>query len=98
VANTVAAAVRNRMFPPEDEADRADTVLETGRSRVPDAAAAAHFLRSSPPQMDRSVKCVLTVRVPDMAHEERWPRFAAAAAEAGAASMLSFQLYPSSRV
>lgn len=34
-----------------------------------------------------------TVRVPDMAHEERWPRFAAAAAEAGAASMLSFQLY-----
>jgi transcriptional regulator with GAF, ATPase, and Fis domain len=34
-----------------------------------------------------------TVRVPDMAHEERWPRFAAVAAEAGAASMLSFQLY-----
>jgi transcriptional regulator with GAF, ATPase, and Fis domain len=34
-----------------------------------------------------------TVQVPDMAHEQRWPRFAAAAAEAGAASMLSFQLY-----
>ena len=28
-----------------------------------------------------------------MAHEQRWPRFAAAAGEAGAASMLSFQLY-----
>ena len=34
-----------------------------------------------------------TVQVQDMAHEQRWPRFAAAAAEAGAASMLSFQLY-----
>jgi hypothetical protein len=34
-----------------------------------------------------------TVRVPDMAHEERWPRFAARAAAAGAASMLTFQLY-----
>ena len=34
-----------------------------------------------------------TVQVPDMTHEQRWPRFAAAAAEAGAASMLSFQLY-----
>jgi hypothetical protein len=31
VANTVAAAVRNRMFPPEDDADGAETVLETGR-------------------------------------------------------------------
>ena len=30
VANTVAAAVRNRMFPPEDDADGAVTVLETG--------------------------------------------------------------------
>jgi hypothetical protein len=34
-----------------------------------------------------------TVRVEDMAHEERWPRFAAAAFEAGAGSMLSLQLY-----
>ncbi len=34
-----------------------------------------------------------TVRVPDMAHEKRWPRFAARAAAAGAASMLTFQLY-----
>lgn len=34
-----------------------------------------------------------TVRVPDMAHEERWPRFAARAAEEGTGSMLSFQLY-----
>lgn len=34
-----------------------------------------------------------TVRVPDMAHERRWPRFAPAALAAGAASMLSFQLY-----
>ena len=35
----------------------------------------------------------LTVRVPDMAHETRWPRFSAAAAEAGALGMMAFQLY-----
>lgn len=33
------------------------------------------------------------VRVPDMARESRWPRFASLAAEAGGASMLSFQLW-----
>lgn len=34
-----------------------------------------------------------TVRVPDMASEQRWPHFARRAAGAGAASMLAFQLY-----
>ena len=34
-----------------------------------------------------------TVRVPDMAHEQRWPTFARRAAELGACSMLAFQLY-----
>jgi transcriptional regulator with GAF, ATPase, and Fis domain len=34
-----------------------------------------------------------TVHVPDMAHEQRWPDFARRAHEAGAGSMLSFQLY-----
>jgi hypothetical protein len=34
-----------------------------------------------------------TVRVSDMAHEQRWPDFAARAAQAGAASMLSIQLW-----
>lgn len=34
-----------------------------------------------------------SVRVPDMATETRWPKFTAAALEAGAAGMLSFQLY-----
>ncbi len=34
-----------------------------------------------------------TVRVPDMASETRWPKFAARAHEAGAAGMLSIQLY-----
>lgn len=34
-----------------------------------------------------------TVRVPDMASEQRWPKFAQRAAEQGAASMLAFQLY-----
>jgi len=34
-----------------------------------------------------------TVRVPDLANEQRWPRFSAAAVEAGALGMLSCQLY-----
>jgi hypothetical protein len=34
-----------------------------------------------------------TVRVPDMAKEDRWPKFAARASELGAASMLSIQLW-----
>jgi transcriptional regulator with GAF, ATPase, and Fis domain len=34
-----------------------------------------------------------TVRVPDMAAEDRWPEFASRAAALGAASMLCFQLY-----
>jgi GAF domain-containing protein len=34
-----------------------------------------------------------TVRVPDLRHEQRWPTFARRAYEAGAGSMLSFQLY-----
>ena len=34
-----------------------------------------------------------TVSVPDMASEQRWPDFSRKAAELGAASMLSFQLY-----
>ncbi|MHA7283896.1 GAF and ANTAR domain-containing protein [Arthrobacter sp. TMS2-4] len=34
-----------------------------------------------------------TVRVPDMAHEERWPLFAERATEAGAKGMLSIQLW-----
>ena len=33
------------------------------------------------------------VRVPDMAHETRWPLFADRASRAGAAGMLAFQLY-----
>lgn len=35
----------------------------------------------------------VTVRVSDMAHEDRWPRFSARALALGARSMLSFQLY-----
>jgi len=34
-----------------------------------------------------------TVRVPDMASDDRWPRFSAAAVAAGALGMMSFQLY-----
>jgi len=34
-----------------------------------------------------------TVRIPDMATESRWPRFAAAAIHAGVGAMLCFQLF-----
>lgn len=34
-----------------------------------------------------------TIRVPDMAAEDRWPDFARGAADAGVGSMLAFQLY-----
>lgn len=34
-----------------------------------------------------------TVRVPDLSRERRWPKFARRAYDAGAGSMLSFQLY-----
>ena len=34
-----------------------------------------------------------TVRVPDLRREQRWPHFARQAVQAGAGSMLSFQLY-----
>lgn len=34
-----------------------------------------------------------TVRVPDLATDSRWPRFSAAAVEAGALGMMSIQLY-----
>jgi GAF domain-containing protein len=34
-----------------------------------------------------------TVRVPDLRHEQRWPAFARRAYDAGAGSMLCFQLY-----
>jgi len=34
-----------------------------------------------------------TVHIPDMATESRWPRFAAAAAQAGVGAMLCFQLF-----
>ena len=43
VANTVAAAVRNRMFPPEDDADGAETVLETGLSSTDERTACQEF-------------------------------------------------------
>ena len=35
----------------------------------------------------------ITVRVPDMANEQRWPKFTAGALDAGAAGMLSLQLF-----
>ena len=52
VANTVAAAVRNRMFPPEDDADGAETVLETGRSSASRAPRCKKFWARGPRRRD----------------------------------------------
>jgi GAF domain-containing protein len=41
----------------------------------------------------RAVREQEVVRIPDMAAERRWPRFAAAAAERGVANMLSLRLF-----
>ncbi|QIX53810.1 GAF and ANTAR domain-containing protein (plasmid) [Rhodococcus sp. DMU1] len=41
----------------------------------------------------QSIRVKETVRVDDMAHEARWPKFAPKAAELGARSMLAFRLY-----
>lgn len=96
LAEVVASAVR--LIPGVDDGSIS---VVTGRHR----ASSQHPSSDLPAQVD-AVQTELgegpcldaayeqqTVRVPDMATDERWPRFARRAAELGAASMLSFQLY-----
>jgi transcriptional regulator with GAF, ATPase, and Fis domain len=92
----VRAAIR--MIPGADEASI--SVVSRGRrirSRaasddLPRAVDAAQEETREGPCMD-AISDQHTVRVPDMACEDRWPAFAAVAAGLGAASMLCFQLY-----
>ena len=96
LAEIVTAAVA--MVPGADEGSIS---VVTGRTRIGSQAATGDL----PVQVDalqeetQQGPCLdaayeqLTVRVTDMANEDRWPQFARRASEAGAASMLSLQLY-----
>jgi transcriptional regulator with GAF, ATPase, and Fis domain len=65
---------------------------QAASSELPEAVDALQAETGEGPCLD-AVYEQRTVRVPDMAADQRWPRFTARAAEAGAAAMLSFQLY-----
>lgn len=92
----VASAIR--MIPGAEEASIS---VVTGRTKVESYAASDELPRAvdalqtetgEGPCLD-SIYDHATVSVPDMASEQRWPRFATRAARAGAGSMLSFQLF-----
>jgi len=92
----VQAAVR--LIPGADEASisvvigRSDVSSRHPTGELPTKVDAVQNRTGQGPCLD-AVFNHTTVRVPDMAHEDRWPTFAAGAADLGAASMLSFQLY-----
>lgn len=92
----VRAAVE--LIPGADEASL--SIVTNGRnveSRAPSSELPSHLdalqveLREGP-CLD-SIYRETTIRVHNMAVEDRWPRFAHRAAEAGVGSMLAFQLY-----
>jgi len=82
-------------------ADNAAITLVVGRTKVQThAATGARARRMDELQTELDDGPCLTaiweqetVHIPDMATESRWPRFAAAAAQAGVGSMLCFQLF-----
>ncbi|MHA7208796.1 GAF and ANTAR domain-containing protein [Arthrobacter sp. MDT1-65] len=82
-------------------ADEASITLVTGRHRVQSRAPSGDLARILDELQERTGEgpCMSavyeerTVSVPDMRTERRWPRFSAKAAEAGAGSMLAFQLF-----
>lgn len=81
--------------------DEASISVVLGRRRVTSEAASSELPKTVDDLQGRLGEgpCLtaayehLTVRVPDMAAEERWPRFTAAAVEAGALGMMALQLY-----
>jgi ANTAR domain-containing protein/GAF domain-containing protein len=71
---------------------RRDVVSQSPSSDLPERVDALQAEVGEGPCLD-AVFEDRVVHVPDMRTETRWPHFAARAAEAGAASMLSFQLW-----
>ena len=96
LAHMVAAAID--LVPGTDEASIS---LITGRRDVQSRAPSSDLPRQVDALQTRVGQgpCLdavfehCTVSVPDMALEDRWPRFAEGAMDLGAASMLAFQLY-----
>jgi GAF domain-containing protein len=82
-------------------ADECAVTLVTGRRRGTSRAATAELARAVDEVQERlgegpclsAVYEQATVRLDDLQHEHRWPRFAAAVAGLGMRSMLSFQLF-----
>ncbi|WP_258062471.1 GAF and ANTAR domain-containing protein [Arthrobacter sp. B0490] len=82
-------------------ADEASITLVTGRHKVQSRAPSGNLARTLDELQERTGQgpCMSavydeqTVSVPDLRIEQRWPRFSAKAAEAGAGSMLAFQLF-----
>jgi hypothetical protein len=83
------------------DADEGSISVVTARSRVGSQAPTGDFPAQvrRPRRRNAAGPCLdsayehLTVRVADMASEDRWLQFGRRASEAGAASMLSLQLY-----
>jgi hypothetical protein len=71
---------------------RREVSSQSPSSELPERVDALQTETGEGPCLDAVFK-EKTVRVPDMRQETRWPKFASRAAEAGAASMLSFQLW-----
>jgi hypothetical protein len=96
LSEVVVAAVR--LIPGVDEAsisvvrNRREVLSRLPTGELPVRVDALQETTGQGPCLD-AMYDQLTVRVPDMAKERRWPQFAALAAEAGAASMLSLQLW-----
>ncbi len=92
----VAAAIR--LIPGVDEGSisvvvgRRDVISQSPSSDLPRQVDSLQSEVGQGPCLD-AVFEQQTVRVSDMAQEPRWPEFARRAAEAGAGSMLSFQLF-----
>jgi transcriptional regulator with GAF, ATPase, and Fis domain len=96
LAEIVAAAVA--MVPGADEGSISVVTARSGvgsqapTSDLPAQVDALQEVTGQGPCLDAAFE-QQTVRVADMASEDRWPEFARQASEAGAASMLSLQLY-----
>ena len=96
LAEVVGAAVA--LIPGVDEASisvvigRQQVTSQTPTGDLPDRVDRLQTELGEGPCLDAAFDQA-TVRVPDLANDPRWPRFAPRAVEMGAASMLSIQLY-----
>lgn len=94
--SVVAAAVE--LIPGTDEgsvsvvAGRRHVHSEAASSELPEKVDALQVEVGQGPCLDALYE-QQTVRVPDLCQDQRWPKFSRRAAELGAGSMLTFQLY-----